>query len=154
MKSRSVVIGFFVASSLLACGGGVGADGEQQPPSPAGGGSSRGGASGAATGGFAEPTASARAGRSGGLNLRRPESGGGTANVGVPVPQAGALPMRDPNLPGVDFEDGSWIQLGSSTGSGSFTAGGSGFAAGPAPTPGAESTGGAAGGERDVPIPK
>jgi len=156
MKSRCVMIGFFVASSLLGCGGGVGGDdGRQLPPNPAGGSSSRGGASGAATGGFAEGTASSRAGRSGGLNLDTEASrGGGASNVGAASPPAEGPPMRDPNLPGVDFDDGSWIQLGAPTSSGSFTAGGSGGAAGPVRSPNTESTAGADSGDRSWPVPK
>ena len=156
MKSRCVVIGFFVASSLLGCGGAEGGDdGGQLPPSPAGGRSSHGGASSAETGGFTQTTPNFRAGSSGGLNLGTPASSGGAAsNLGVTSPQAGGLPTRDPDLPGVDFEDGSWIQLGSSTSSGSFSAGGSADAAGPVRSPNAESAGGAAGGDRGSPIPK
>ena len=146
MKSRCVMIGFFVASSLVGCGGTVeGSDGGRLPPSPAGGGSSRGGASGASAGAFGGTTASS----AGGVNLETsPSSGGATSNVGLTSPQAGAPPMRDPNLPGVDFDDGSWIQLGSSTPAGS------GGSAGPAPSPNAESAGGSASGDPGSPIPK
>jgi hypothetical protein len=155
MKSRCVLIGLFVASSLVGCGGAVDGDGWQLPPGHAGGSSARGGASGAATGGFRQTTGNSRAGSSGGLNLERPASSGGAAsNVGVASPQAGALPMRDPNLPGVDFEDGSWIQLGSSTSSGSFAAGGSTGSAEPLRSPNAESAAGSVSSDRGSPIPK
>jgi len=149
MKSRCVVIGFFVASSLVGCGGTVeGSDGGRLPPSPAGG-SSRAGASGASAGAFGGTTGSSRAGSAGGVNLETsPASGGATSNVGLTSPQAGAPPMRDPNLPGVDFDDGSWIQLGSSIPPGS------GGSAGPAPSPNAESAGGSASGDPGSPIPK
>lgn len=158
MKSSSVVIGLFVALSVIGCGGAVdGEDGGQRPPTPAGGSSARGGASSAATGGFAGTAAGSRAGSSGGLNLEKPvPSGGAASNVGVIGPQAGALPMRDPNLPGVDFDDGSWIQLGSSASSGSFSAGGSGGydASGIQRSPNPESSAGAASSDRGSPIPK
>ena len=148
MESRWIVVGLLIAWSVVGCGGVADGNGDGQlPPSPAGGSSSRGGASaGAATGGF-----SSRAGSSGGLNLQRPESSGGAApNVAVTSPQAGGLPMRDPDLPGVDFEDGSWIQLGSSASSGSF----GGFGGGGAPGSNPESTGGAASGAYNSDDPK
>lgn len=142
MKSRCVVVVSFVASSLLACGGTV--DGEGGLPPSTGGSSSRGGASSTATGGSGSKLGNSRAGSPGGLVFETPPtSSGGSSNASATIPQAGALPMRDPNLPGVDFEDGSWIQLGTPTWVGS--AGG---------WPSSENSGGATSGDPGPPVPK
>jgi len=111
MKCRCVLMAAFVASSLLACGGTVDGGDEELPPSSAGRSTSSAGASGTATGGSAG---------SDGLSLETPASSGGSpSNAGTSGSFAATLPMREPSLPGVDFDDGSWIKLGPPTWSGS-----------------------------------